>query len=196
MPGLLPCGLGIRDRRPVSAVRSFQARSVPSTGPGIPGLQRALHRSWDVCLWDRPGLTLWVQVLISSRNTPLHPRQTHRMFVKCLGIGPVKLMSQAWCEHGQSWAGVDCPACSGLLPVGHGEKGLVDGPGGADRSPIPPLMERPCRELTGWQGGSSAGSGQDQLFLYISPKSKLQGRKPSAPNMFFVAVGFCCVWKC
>lgn len=61
---------------------------------------------------------------------------------------------------------------------------------------LPPLMGRPCRELARWQGGSSAGSGRDQLFLHISPKSKLQGRKPSAPNMFFVAVGFCCVWKC
>ena len=53
----------------------------------------------------------------------------------------------------------------------------------------PPLMERPCRELTGRQGGSSAGSGQDQLFLHISPKSKLRGRKSSAPNTFF-----CCCW--
>ena len=91
---------------------------------------------------------------------------------------------------------MDRPACSGLLPVGHGENGLVDGLGALTEalSPSVWLMERPCRELTGRQGGHSARSGREHLFLPISPKSELWGGKPLAPNTCSVAAGFC--WKC
>ena len=87
---------------------------------------------------------------------------------------PVKLMSQAWCEHRPSWAGADWPACSGLLPVGRGEKGLVDGPRGAGRSPIPLCVAdgKALRRAARAAGGCSTGSGRGYLFLPNSPKSE------------------------
>lgn len=107
---------------------------------------------------------------------------------------PVELMSQAWCEHGPSRAGMDWPACSGLLPAGRGEKGLVDGPGALTEalSPSVWLMERPCGELTGRQGDAQPGLGESICFFLFPPSRSFGEGSPQRQTrvlLLLVSVG-------
>jgi len=167
----------------------------------------------QVCLW----WCVWVSVCAGHVhgaavwNLDRQPAQSEQVGVgvgvrpvagssaRSLGVRdgrpvPVELMSQAWCEHGPSRAGMDWPACSGLLPAGRGEKGLVDGPGALTEalSPSVWLMERPCGELTGRQGDAQPGLGESICFFLFPPSRSFGEGSPQRQTrvlLLLVSVG-------